>query len=145
MAAALPPLTWRLHLRSPRERVYDMLGTAEGRARFWAEEAPERDGRIEFRFADGVTWSSRIFDRDPPARFVIEYVGGAVTTFELASDGEGGTDLTLTETHVSARVREIHAPGWVSVLLALKAAVDFGVDLRNHDPRRSWDQGYVDN
>lgn len=35
--------------------------------------------------------------------------------------------------------------GWVSVLLALKAAVDFSVDLRNHDPGRTWDQGYADN
>lgn len=28
--------------------------------------------------------------------------------------------------------------------MALKAAADFGVDLRNHDPTRTWDQGYVD-
>jgi hypothetical protein len=34
--------------------------------------------------------------------------------------------------------------GWASVLLALKAAVDFGVDLRHHDPERTWDQGYGD-
>jgi len=33
----------------------------------------------------------------------------------------------------------------VSVLLALKAVADFGVDLRNHDRRRSWTAGYVDN
>jgi hypothetical protein len=30
------------------------------------------------------------------------------------------------------------------VLLALKAAVDHGIDLRNHDPRRTWDRGYAD-
>jgi predicted nucleic acid-binding Zn ribbon protein len=33
----------------------------------------------------------------------------------------------------------------VSVLMALKAAVDFSVDLRNHDPDRTWDHGYVEN
>jgi hypothetical protein len=33
----------------------------------------------------------------------------------------------------------------VSVLLALKAAVDFSVDLRNHDAGRTWCSGYVDN
>lgn len=32
-----------------------------------------------------------------------------------------------------------------SVLLALKAFVDHDVDLRNHDPTRTWDQGYCDN
>jgi hypothetical protein len=31
------------------------------------------------------------------------------------------------------------------VLLALKSAADFGVDLRNHDPARTWDQGYAEN
>jgi hypothetical protein len=35
--------------------------------------------------------------------------------------------------------------GWVSVLMALKATADYGVDLRNHDLGRSWEQGYVDN
>jgi len=35
--------------------------------------------------------------------------------------------------------------GRVSVLLALKAAVDHGVDLRNHDRERTWVQGYADN
>jgi hypothetical protein len=29
--------------------------------------------------------------------------------------------------------------------MALKAAADFGVDLRSHDPGRTWDQGFVDN
>jgi hypothetical protein len=27
----------------------------------------------------------------------------------------------------------------------LKAAVDYGVDLRNHNSNYSWDQGYVGN
>jgi hypothetical protein len=29
--------------------------------------------------------------------------------------------------------------------MAMKAAVDHGVDLRNHDPSRSWVTGYADN
>ena len=39
---------------------------------------------------------------------------------------------------------EIHA-GWVSVLMNLKAVADFGCDLRNHDPQRTWQQGYLNN
>jgi hypothetical protein len=35
--------------------------------------------------------------------------------------------------------------GWVSVLMALKAAADHGVDLFNHDPRRTWTGGFADN
>jgi hypothetical protein len=37
------------------------------------------------------------------------------------------------------------AAGWVSWLMAMKAAVDFGVDLRNHDAERTWFDGYADN
>jgi len=29
--------------------------------------------------------------------------------------------------------------------MALKASVDFGVDQRNHDPKRTWDEGYLEN
>jgi hypothetical protein len=35
--------------------------------------------------------------------------------------------------------------GWAPVLLALKGAADYGVDLRNHDSGRTWEQGFADN
>ncbi|MGH2524809.1 MAG: hypothetical protein ACRDH2_20060 [Anaerolineales bacterium] len=68
-----------------------------------------------------------------------------MTTVELSEAGAGGTDLTLTDAGVPAADRGEVIAGWVSVLLALKAAVDFGVDLRNHHPQRTWDEGFVDN
>jgi hypothetical protein len=64
--------------------------------------------------------------------------------FELVSDGAGGTDLTLTESGLPTVARVENMVGWVTVLLNLKAAVDFGIDLRNKDPKRSWEWGYVD-
>ena len=57
----------------------------------------------------------------------------------------GGTELTLTDSGVPDAEWEATLAGWVSVLLALKAAADFGVDLRNHDARRTWEQNFVDN
>ena len=54
----------------------------------------------------------------------------------------GGTDLTLRAEAVGS---DEEWPGWVSVLLALKAAADYNVDIRNHDIKRTWDQGYCDN
>jgi uncharacterized protein YndB with AHSA1/START domain len=137
-------ITWRLHLRSSPAAVYDLLATDAGRARFWAEEAVERDGAIDFVFPGGQHWRSAILAREPGRRFSVVYYGGSTTTFTLADDGQGGTDLTLTDAGVPARDRAEVTAGWVSVLLALKAA-DFGVDLRNHDPARSWEQGYAEN
>lgn len=125
--------------------VHAMLASDSGRARFWAESAVERDGHIEFVFPNGLRWRGRVLENSPPTRFAVEYLGGSQAIFELADDGGGGTDLALTDRNVPLQAwAETHA-GWISVLMALKAAVDFDVDLRGHDPQRCWDQGYVDN
>lgn len=137
-------IRWRIHLRSSPAAVYELLATDEGRSRFWAASAVERDGVVSFRFLNGQAWRSRILAREPGRRLSLTYFGGSVATFDLASDGAGGTDLTLTETGVPAAEWDDNRAGWVSVLFALKGAADFGVDLRNADPARRWEQGYVD-
>ena len=55
------------------------------------------------------------------------------------------TDLTLTDEGVPQADRTEVIAGWVSVLLALKASVDFDVDLRSHGRKRTWDEGFVEN
>jgi len=138
-------IRWRIHLHSPPEKAYRFLSTHEGRAAFWAESAVERAGTIHFTFPGGQSWQGKILEQDEPRRYSIVYYGGSITTFELASDGEGGTDLMLTDQGVPEKDRTEVIAGWVSVLMALKAAVDFGIDLRNHDPAHSWEQGYAEN
>ena len=141
-----PPLIqWKIHLKSSPQAVYQTLSSNEGRARFWAESAVEKDGIIHFIFPNQAEWQGKILEKDPPRTFKVEYYGGSVTTFELDSDGSGGTDLTLTDQGVLQEGRVEVIAGWVSVLMALKASVDFGVDLRNHDPKRTWDDGYAEN
>ena len=138
-------IEWRLHLEAPPGRVFAMITTAEGRRQFWAESADETDGTIMFRFPDGSAFESRILESTAPVRFAVEYFGGAKVLFECALDGAGGTDLRLTETGTPPAKRTENIAGWASVLLCLKAAADHGVDLRNHDPQRTWATGYVEN
>lgn len=136
-------IRWRLHIPVPAERVFAALDSDEGRAAFWAESAVERDGVIEFRFINGVSHHSRVLTRRATGEWSIEYFGG-VARFELKSDGRGGTELELTHTGVSAdQWHDTHA-GWLNVLFPLKAWLVHGVDLRNHDPTRTWDDGYAD-
>lgn len=138
-------IVWRLHLRSAPAAVYEMLATDEGRARFWAESAIEDDGAINFIFPNGLKCRCTVAGKRPPHSFEIEYICGDAVKFELRDDGAGGTDLTLINEGVPESERLETLAGWVSVLMALKAAVDFGVDLRNHDRRRTWDEGFVEN
>jgi uncharacterized protein YndB with AHSA1/START domain len=138
-------ICWRLHLSSSPGKVYQMLSTSGGRERFWAESAVETGDGIEFIFPNGQRWKARIVEQTPPRRYAIEYIGGSIATFELEDDGSGGTLLKLTDVGVAEQERAEVTAGWVSVLMQLKAAADYGVDLRNHDSRYSWDQGYVEN
>ncbi len=138
-------ILWRLHLRSSPSAVFKMISTDEGRTRFWAESAKELDGKIHFIFPNGFEWVGKILKKISPYEFSLEYIDGSVTTFQLQSDGNGGTDLILMDTGVPKVHRTEVTAGWISVLMNLKAAVDFSVDLRNHDPNRTWDRGYVDN
>ena len=138
-------IRWKLHLRSSPQAVYQKLSTNEGRASFWAESAVDKDGTIHFVFPNQAQWQGKILEQKPPYKFKVEYYGGSITTFALDSDGSGGTDLTLSDQGVPQEDRTEVIAGWVSVLMALKASVEFGIDLRNHDPKRTWDDGYVEN
>lgn len=137
-------IVWRLSLRAAPEVVFDLLATDEGRGSFWAEGAEQEGDRIRFRFPNGETLESRVLESTRPTRFSLTYFGGSTVTFELRTAGSG-TDLCMREENVPAGEREENRAGWVSVLLTLKARADHGVDLRNHDPERTWSEGYVDN
>ncbi len=137
-------IRWRLHFSSAPPRVFQALATDEGRARYWAEKT-ETDGEfVTFHFKNHPPTRGQILVNEAPKRFSVTYFG-TVTTFTLTDDGSGGTDLELTATEVSETMRGEMIPGWVSVLMAMKAAVDFDVDLRNHSSDRSWQNGYCDN
>lgn len=137
------PIRWRMHIPAPPEKVFAILDSDDGRAAFWAESAIEFENYIEFRFTNGYTCRSKILERYPPKVLSIDYMGSPVR-FELSPDGCGGTDLLLTNHGVAPEEwNDVHA-GWLNVLFPLKAWVTHGVDLRNHDPQRSWDHGYAD-
>lgn len=137
------PIRWRMHISVAPERVYDALDSDQGRASFWAESAREVDGSVEFVFASGYRHRARILVRERPNRFALAYFEGPAT-FALTPSNHGGTDLLLVHEGVGADDwHDTHA-GWLNVLFPLKATLAFGVDLRNHDPSRSWDQGYAD-
>lgn len=137
------PIVWRIHTKADPGEVYRLLDTDSGRASFWAESARERNNTIHFEFINGVRTQARIIDREPSQRWSIEYFG-STAKFELSEAEDGGTDLTITNDGVHPEDQSEVMAGWLNVLFPLKAAVDHGIDLRNHDPSRTWERGYVD-
>jgi len=136
-------ILWRLHTASPPERIWEMLTTDRGRELFWAETSRSEGDRFTLAFSISVEGECRVLEASPASRFVFTYFGTEVA-IDLASDSQGGTDLMLVNSGVPEDDYEDMLPGWLNVLLPLKAAADFGVDLRNHDPSRSWRERYVD-
>lgn len=136
-------VTWRMRFHSPPEVVYRALTTEEGRASFWAERTVERGDAIAFEFPGGVTSQAHVLDAEQDRLFRIDYFG-AVVAFELEPTRDGGTDLRLVTHGFAPDERTELTAGWLSVLFPLKAFVDHGVDLRNHDPDRTWLHGYAD-
>jgi uncharacterized protein YndB with AHSA1/START domain len=135
----------RLHLRSSPEVVYRFLSSTEGREAFWAERSRGEGDSIAWTFPDGREATTKALEQASPARFTCEYLDDSIVEFELEPDSRGGTDLTLTNRGVKeGRVTEVVA-GWVSVLLNLKAVLESGADLRNHEADLSFGRGFVDN
>ena len=138
-------IVWRLHLAAAPAAVYERLASDRGRESFWAERSERRGDIVTLTFPNGERLACPIVEEAPPHHLELGYFDGSWVRFDLRAAPGGGTDLTLRETGVRDASAAENRAGWVSVLLALKAAADFGIDLRNHDPARSWDAGFVDN
>ena len=141
-----PPteIVWKLRLKSTPSEVYEYLSTDAGREAFWVEQSEESDGIILLCFPDGETIRSRVLERCPDNRYSLTYFEDSVVTFELSWE-DSGTVLKLRETEISPDSYCENLAGWISVLMSLKARADHGIDLRNHDERYSWANGYLDN
>ncbi len=137
-------ILWKVHFTSPITTVYRYLTTDSGRCQFWAEKTVEENGYIEFTILNYPKYKAKIIEQRPNDFFRLNYFG-TDTRFELVMTKDGGTDFTLIVRTPSEEVKQEMTAGWVSVLMAMKAAVDFGVDLRNHHPHRVWDNGYLNN
>ena len=140
-----------LHLRSAPPRVYEALSTDAGRESFWVERSRSNAASVELHFPNDIRFLSEIESRHAPdaegmpGMLRMTYLDDTRVTFTLRSDGAGGTDLEVEHRDVPEAMVAENRAGWVSVLMALKASLDHGIDLRNHDLRRTWDQGYVEN
>jgi uncharacterized protein YndB with AHSA1/START domain len=140
----LPPIVWRVHLTSLPELAFELWTTDPGRERFWARESRPGTPGFQLSFANGQKVDVEIVEAVRPRRFAFRYFGGSLVTVEFEPAGNGGCDVTLRE-HAPPPAEHLeNYAGWVAVLLAFKAAADFGVDLRSHDPDRSWERRFVD-
>lgn len=139
------PVEWKVHLASSPDAVFELLTTDAGRERFWAERSTSTERAFTLTFSSGEEQACEIVAASRPHRFAFRYFDDTQVEIELSEDSRGGTDLALAEIGFkNAAHRTENLAGWIQVLLCLKAAADHGVDLRNHDPQRTWAAGYCE-
>jgi uncharacterized protein YndB with AHSA1/START domain len=138
-----PQIVWRLRLAAAPERVFRAWLSPADHERFWCERSEALpDGSFRQHFIDGTVARCAIEDTQAVAHIRFRYFESQVDIHLQPRDT--GTDLTLIALGVEPHEwNDVHA-GWLNVLLPFKAWVDFGIDLRNHDPLRTWAQRYVD-
>ena len=136
-------IVWRLRLAAAPERVFGAWLSPADHERFWCERSEALPGgSFRQHFIDGTVACCAIENTKPGAYIRFRYFKTQVDIH--LERRENGTDLTLIALGVEPHEwHDVHA-GWLNVLLPFKAWVDFGVDLRNHDPLRTWAQRYVD-
>jgi hypothetical protein len=137
------PIVWRVSLASAAEDVFALLDTDDGRERHWARRSRATPDGFALEFAGGLTEDVAVLERVPPTHMRIRYFGSE-TDLVLTPGDDGGCVL-----EVRCRCNEVGEwmeffPGWVSWLLVLKAAADFGADLRNGLSQRTWNELFVD-
>ena len=140
----LHQISWKVCIARPRGAIFELLATDRGRERFWVHRSEQLGSQLTLRFLDGTTLKTEILESSAPTRFALEYFNHSHASFTLERVDDASTVVHLLETGLDEPTARENRPGWVSVLLNLKAVAQLGVDLRNHDPRRSWTAGYVD-
>lgn len=136
-------ILWRVFIAKPTAQVFAYLTHDALRQQYWCELSVQDGPNIAMHFSNRQKTMAQVQGVAAPKVFDLRYFDSDVS-FRLEATAVG-TILTVENTGVAVDEWQAVQSGWVSVLLALKAACQFGIDLRNHDPARSWDQGFVDN
>jgi uncharacterized protein YndB with AHSA1/START domain len=136
-------------LAAGRDRVWQALTTPAGITSWWSERAeiqPSDGGLLRLLFPNRRMLDSKVVMCRPMQLMSFVYFGGTRAQFEVNTHPSGGTIVSVTDHGFSSQEDYAETLAhWTSVLLALKAYLDFGVDLRNHTPTFNWEQGFVDN
>lgn len=135
-------LFWKMHLKSSPEEVFQYLTTDEGREAFWAYKSIQRDNSFELTHYDGSICEVLTISK---TKLKFEFIyNRTIVAINLIDDGNGGTELLLNNKNIQDDDYEKVSNKWISTLLSLKAACDFKIDIRNQDPSKSYDIGYID-
>lgn len=114
-------IRWRIHLTAAPALVCQALATPAGRKRLAAQQPADRQlpALPAIRITEETTRADGLH-----YLLGIDYGHGNSAICEISAASEGGSTLTLSNIDVPAAQRPEVIASWITLLLALKAAVD---------------------
>jgi uncharacterized protein YndB with AHSA1/START domain len=145
--------TQRIEIKAPPSKVFKSWTDAAEIVRWFTVKAviePRKGGRLYFEWLAGDKLDTRIVRIRKPSLLVFPFGGGKeevsvkirksgrVSLVELHQYGMKTTPTQKVSMHLGCQV------GWTFFLANLKAWLEHGIDLRSHNPKKSYKQGYID-
>lgn len=142
----------RVFIRAKREKVYRAWTDEREIVKWFCEKAaiePRKGGRLYFEWLGNDKLDSTVITARKPSKFVFPFGGKSVEVAISLSAVKGGTVVQLHQYNMTTSPRmkvNMHMgckEGWAFFLANLKSWLEHGVDLRDHNPKRSYVQGYI--
>ena len=142
----------RVFVKAEKERVFRAWTDDREIVKWFPERAviePRKGGRIYLEWIGGDKLDASIIQVRKPSRFVFPFGGKTVEVAVSFKTVRGGTVVELhqygmpTTARAKAMFHTGCKEGWAFFLTNLKSYLEHRIDLRGHDPKRCYVQGYV--
>ena len=142
----------RILVKVEREQVFRAWTDETEIVKWFPEKAviePRKGGRLYFEWVGGDKLETTILEVRKPSRVVFPFGGKTVEVAINLSKVKAGTVVELHQYHMKTDPKtrvNMHMgckEGWAFFLANLKSYLEHGIDLRGHDPKRCYVQGYV--
>jgi uncharacterized protein YndB with AHSA1/START domain len=144
--------TLRIFIRKPPSRVFKAWTDAKLITAWFTEKTvfePKKNGRIYFEWLAGDKFETRVDSIVKNRSVTFPFGGkGEKVTVKFKKDGKGCVcELRQYAMGTSPKDRWVMhrgcIQGWTFFLANLKSYLEHGIDLRDHDPKKSYKQDFV--
>lgn len=142
----------RIFINKPVSKVFNAWTDDRIVSRWFTEKTiiePRKNGRIYFEWLAGDKMDDKIISISKNRRFTFPFGRhGERVAVSFKKDGRGTIcELRQFNMKTTPKARwTMHRgciQGWTFFLANLKSYLEYGIDLRSHDPARSYKQDYV--
>lgn len=142
----------RIFIKKPVSAVFKAWTDDKIVSKWFTEKTviePKRNGRVYLEWSTGDKWETKVVSISKNKSFTFPFGSNDErVTVRVKKDGRGCVcEIHQYNMATSPKSKwEMHRSclqGWTFFLANLKAYLEHGIDLRGHDPKKSYKKGYI--